>query len=123
MNEREYGSPKANDAISSLEDMIGDTVRWAETDLQPMIEEALPRSPGSITRSRPQQLEDYYLRVTAPDRKAKLKEWWDSRKAEHPTIGDAQPYALAARWVDEMYRMEKALRQERDRGQDEEDDY
>lgn len=100
MNEFNFGTPDANDSIAAIDKMVGDTVRWAQTDLAEMVNEALPRIPGAEVQTRSEQLEAYISDKYAPDSKERFKAKWETYKARG---GGA---AAAAKFVKELYDLE-----------------
>ena len=101
MNDFNFGTPQANDSIAAIDKMVGDTVRWAQTDLEEMVNEALPRVPGAEVQTRSEQLEHYIEDKYAPDSKERFKAKWETYKARGGNKGSA-----AAKFVKELYGLE-----------------
>ena len=100
MNDFNFGTPQANDSIAAIDKMVGDTVRWAQTDLEEMVNAALPRVPGAEVQTRSEQLERYIEDKYAPDSKDRFKAKWETYKAR------GNKGSQAAKFVAELYKLE-----------------
>lgn len=109
MNDFNFGSPDANDSIAVIDKMVGDTVRWAQTDLEEMVNEALPRVPGAEVQSRSEQLQAYIDDKYAPDSKERFKAKWETYKARGGNKG-----GQAAKFVKELYDLEMQERKQQE---------